>query len=122
MTFEGPEAPGHAPGGSLCSKGSLDRFWERFWEPNGRPKGLYVLQGQPGSILATILGAKWEAKGAKMPPKIDLKIDEIWSMFLMEISANLGGYSCRRARRRVQVVTDQRGQGRNSCRRARRRV
>ena len=28
VTFEGPEAPGHAPGGSLCSKGGLDRFWE----------------------------------------------------------------------------------------------
>ena len=39
MTFEDPEAPGHAPGGSLCSKGGLDRFWERFWEPNGRPRG-----------------------------------------------------------------------------------
>ena len=52
VTFEGPEAPGHAPGGSLCSKGGLDRFW-------------------------AILGDKWEAKGAKMPPKIDLKIDEI---------------------------------------------
>ena len=39
VTFEGPEAPGHAPGGSLCSKGGLDRFWERFWEPNGRPMG-----------------------------------------------------------------------------------
>ena len=38
VTFEGPEAPGHAPGGSLCSKGGLDRFWERFWEPNGRPR------------------------------------------------------------------------------------
>ena len=38
VTFEGPEAPGHAPGGSLCSKGGLDRFWERFREPNGRPK------------------------------------------------------------------------------------
>ena len=38
VTFEGPEAPGHAPGGSLCSKGALDRFWERFWEPNGRPR------------------------------------------------------------------------------------
>ena len=40
-----------------------------------------MLQGQPGSILGTILGAKWEAKGAKMPPKIDLKIIEIWSTF-----------------------------------------
>ena len=38
VTFEGPEAPGHAPRGSLCSRGSLDRFWERFWEPNGRPR------------------------------------------------------------------------------------
>ena len=38
VTFEGPVAPGHAPGGSLCSKGGLDRFWERFWEPNGRPR------------------------------------------------------------------------------------
>ena len=40
VTFEGPEAPGHAPGASLCSKGGLDRFWERFWEPNGRPQEL----------------------------------------------------------------------------------
>ena len=38
VTFEGPEAPGHAPGASLCSKGGLDRFLERFWEPNGRPR------------------------------------------------------------------------------------
>ena len=38
VIFEGPEAPGHAPGGSLCSKGGLDRFWERFWESNGRPR------------------------------------------------------------------------------------
>ena len=30
VTFEGPEAPGRAPGGSLCSKGGLDRFLERF--------------------------------------------------------------------------------------------
>ena len=40
-----------------------------------------MFQGQPGSILGTILGAKWEAKGAQMPPKIDLKIIEIWSTF-----------------------------------------
>ena len=26
MTFEGPEAPGHAPGCSPCSRGGLDRF------------------------------------------------------------------------------------------------
>ena len=45
-----------------------------------------MLQGQPGSILGTILGAKWEAKGAKMPPNIELKIDEIWSAFFDEIS------------------------------------
>ena len=38
VTFEGPEAPGHAPGGCLCSKGGLDRFLEQFWEPNGRPR------------------------------------------------------------------------------------
>ena len=44
VTFEGPEAPGHAPGGSLCSKGGLDRFWERFWERNGRPRKLKYLQ------------------------------------------------------------------------------
>ena len=36
--FGDSEAPGHAPGGSLRSKGGLDRFWERFWEPNGRPR------------------------------------------------------------------------------------
>ena len=30
VTFEGPEAPGRAPGGSLCSKGGLDRFWNDF--------------------------------------------------------------------------------------------
>ena len=57
VTFEGPEAPGHAPGASLCSKGGLDRFLERFWEPNGRPRA------------------------PKMPPKIDLKIDKISSAF-----------------------------------------
>ena len=28
VTFEGPEAPGHAPKASLCSKGGLDRFLE----------------------------------------------------------------------------------------------
>ena len=38
MTFADPEAPGHAPGRSVCSKGGLDRFWVRFWEPNGRPR------------------------------------------------------------------------------------
>ena len=38
VTFDGPEAPGHAPGGSLCSKGGQDRSWERFREPNGRPR------------------------------------------------------------------------------------
>ena len=36
-----------------------------------------MLQGRSGSIFGAILGAKWEAKGAKMPPKNDLKIDEI---------------------------------------------
>ena len=45
-----------------------------------------MLQGRPGSILGAILGAKWEAKGAKMPPKIDLKIDEISSAFFDGIS------------------------------------
>ena len=30
VTFEDPEAPGHAPGASLCSKSGLDRFLERF--------------------------------------------------------------------------------------------
>ena len=39
MIFEGPKAPGHARGASLCSKGGLDRFWKRFWEPNANPKG-----------------------------------------------------------------------------------
>ena len=43
VTFEGPEAPGHAPGGSLCSKGGLDRFFDRFWELNGRPRELKCL-------------------------------------------------------------------------------
>ena len=28
MTFEDPEATGHAPGSSLCSRGGLDRFWD----------------------------------------------------------------------------------------------
>ena len=45
-----------------------------------------MLQGRPGSILGAILGAKWEAKGAKMPPKIDLKIYEIWNIFFDRIS------------------------------------
>ena len=45
-----------------------------------------MFQGRPGSILGAILGAKWEAKGAKMPPKIDLKIDEISSAFFDGIS------------------------------------
>ena len=45
-----------------------------------------MLQGRPGSILGAILGAKWEAKGAQMPLKIDLNIDEIWSAFSDEIS------------------------------------
>ena len=40
-----------------------------------------MIQGRPGSIFGAILGAKWEAKGAQMPPKIDLKIDEISSAF-----------------------------------------
>ena len=37
-TFEDPEAPGHAPEASLCSKGGLDQFLERFWKPNGSPR------------------------------------------------------------------------------------
>ena len=45
-----------------------------------------MLQGRPGSILGAILGAKWEAKGTKMAPKIDLKIDEIWSAFFDAVS------------------------------------
>ena len=45
-----------------------------------------MLQGQPGSILGTILGAKWEAKGAQMPPNVDLKIDEISSAIFDGIS------------------------------------
>ena len=57
MTFEGPEAPGHAPGASLCSKGGLDPFLERFWEPNGRPRA------------------------PKTPPKINLKINKISTAF-----------------------------------------
>ena len=40
-----------------------------------------MLQRRPGSILGVILGFKWETKGAKMPPKIVLKIDEISRAF-----------------------------------------
>ena len=40
-----------------------------------------MLRGRPGSIFATISGAKWEAKEAQMPLKIDLKIYEISSAF-----------------------------------------
>jgi len=58
MPFEGPQAPGHASGGFLCPRGGLDPFWDRFWEP------------------------KWNQKGANMHPKIDAKMDEIWSAFL----------------------------------------
>ena len=39
VPFGGPQAPGQAPRDSLCSKGGLDRFLERFWEANGSPRG-----------------------------------------------------------------------------------
>ena len=38
-----PQASGQAPRDSLCSKGGLDRFLERFWEPNGSPRGATML-------------------------------------------------------------------------------
>ena len=31
VPFGSPQAPGQAPRDSLCSKGGLDRFFERFW-------------------------------------------------------------------------------------------
>ena len=53
---------------------TLDSFFTDFSGPRGsgkRSRGISVLQGRPGSILGAILGAKWDAKGAQMPPKID---------------------------------------------------
>ena len=50
-----------------------------------------MLQERPGSSLGAILGAKWEAKGAKMPPKNDLKIDEISRSFFDEFRSENGG-------------------------------
>ena len=42
-----------------------------------------MLQGRTGSIFEAILGAKWEAKGAQMPFKIELKIYEIPNIFFV---------------------------------------
>ena len=33
VAFEGPQAPRHASGGSLCPRGGLDPFWDGFGEP-----------------------------------------------------------------------------------------
>ena len=64
------ERPGFDLGSILGGLGALAGSW-----------GFPVLQGRPGSIFAAILGAKWEAKGAQMPVKIDLKMYEISSAF-----------------------------------------
>ena len=43
VPFGTPQAPGQAPRDSLCSKGGLDRFLERFWEANGSPRGAKMI-------------------------------------------------------------------------------
>ena len=88
MTFEGPEAPGHTPGASLCSKGGLDRFLERFWEPNGRPR---KPKGGLDRFRERFWEPKWEAKGDQMPPKMDQKINKFLHDFLMHFGLVLEG-------------------------------
>ena len=72
VAFGNPQAPGQAPRDSLCSKGGLDRFLARFWEPNGSPRGAKIL---PKSIKKSMnFGMRFSMKfgyenGAKMGPK-----------------------------------------------------
>ena len=56
----------------------VNEFWISFICDKADESGLLFF---PNAGLGSILGAKWEAKGAQMPPKIDLKIDEISSAF-----------------------------------------
>ena len=67
---------------------TLDSILDDSWKSRGfraRSWGLSVLQGRPASILGAILEAKWEAKEAQMPLKIDLKIYEISIAFFDRI-------------------------------------